>query len=78
MCREAPKVVYELEHMGMPFDRNADGTIYQRPLVVILPTTVKKRYNVLVRQLTVQAMHYCIPYIKNLEQGTEFYRVDCA
>lgn len=31
MCREAPKVVYELEHMGMPFDRNADGTIYQRP-----------------------------------------------
>jgi succinate dehydrogenase / fumarate reductase, flavoprotein subunit len=31
MCREAPKVVYDLEHMGMPFDRNADGTIYQRP-----------------------------------------------
>jgi succinate dehydrogenase / fumarate reductase flavoprotein subunit len=31
MCREAPKVVYELEHFGMPFDRNPDGTIYQRP-----------------------------------------------
>ena len=31
MCREAPKVVYDLEHIGMPFDRNADGTIYQRP-----------------------------------------------
>lgn len=31
MCREAPKVVYELEHLGMPFDRNPDGTIYQRP-----------------------------------------------
>ncbi len=31
MCREASKVVYELEHMGMPFDRNPDGTIYQRP-----------------------------------------------
>ena len=31
MCREGPKVVYELEHMGMPFDRNPDGTIYQRP-----------------------------------------------
>ncbi|UTH74992.1 succinate dehydrogenase flavoprotein subunit [Chromobacterium sp. IIBBL 290-4] len=31
MCREAPKVVVELEHFGMPFDRNADGTIYQRP-----------------------------------------------
>jgi succinate dehydrogenase / fumarate reductase flavoprotein subunit len=31
MCREAPNVVYELEHFGMPFDRNSDGTIYQRP-----------------------------------------------
>ncbi len=31
MCKMAPKVVYELEHFGMPFDRNADGTIYQRP-----------------------------------------------
>ncbi len=31
MCREAPKAVYDLEHMGMPFDRNPDGTIYQRP-----------------------------------------------
>lgn len=31
MCREAPSAVYELEHMGMPFDRNPDGTIYQRP-----------------------------------------------
>lgn len=31
MCRQAPKVVYELEHFGMPFDRNPDGTIYQRP-----------------------------------------------
>ena len=31
MCREAPKVVIELEHYGMPFDRNPDGTIYQRP-----------------------------------------------
>ncbi|MEJ8675391.1 succinate dehydrogenase flavoprotein subunit [Chromobacterium amazonense] len=31
MCREAPKVVVELEHFGMPFDRNPDGTIYQRP-----------------------------------------------
>ncbi|ALO37750.1 succinate dehydrogenase flavoprotein subunit [Alcaligenes nematophilus] len=31
MCREAPHAVYELEHFGMPFDRNQDGTIYQRP-----------------------------------------------
>lgn len=31
MCREAPNVVVELEHFGMPFDRNDNGTIYQRP-----------------------------------------------
>ncbi|WP_126172631.1 succinate dehydrogenase flavoprotein subunit [Altericroceibacterium xinjiangense] len=31
MVREAPQAVYELEHAGMPFSRNADGTIYQRP-----------------------------------------------
>ncbi|MGC7403728.1 succinate dehydrogenase flavoprotein subunit [Pandoraea pneumonica] len=31
MCRQAPNAVYELEHFGMPFDRNPDGTIYQRP-----------------------------------------------
>ena len=31
MVREAPAAVYELEHAGMPFSRNADGTIYQRP-----------------------------------------------
>jgi succinate dehydrogenase / fumarate reductase flavoprotein subunit len=31
MCREAPQVVIELEHFGMPFDRNPDGTVYQRP-----------------------------------------------
>ncbi len=31
MCEQAPRVVYELEHFGMPFDRNPDGTIYQRP-----------------------------------------------
>jgi succinate dehydrogenase / fumarate reductase, flavoprotein subunit len=31
MCRNAAEVVYELEHFGMPFDRNPDGTIYQRP-----------------------------------------------
>ncbi|PCI39735.1 MAG: succinate dehydrogenase flavoprotein subunit [Thiotrichales bacterium] len=30
MCENAPKVVYELEHMGMPFSRNKDGRIYQR------------------------------------------------
>ncbi len=31
MCRAAPRVVYELEHMGVPFSRLDDGCIYQRP-----------------------------------------------
>ena len=31
LAREASKCVIELEHFGMPFDRNEDGTIYQRP-----------------------------------------------
>ena len=31
LCRKAPEVVLELEHFGMPFDRNPDGTVYQRP-----------------------------------------------
>ena len=31
MCRNAPQAVYELEHFGVPFSRNAEGKIYQRP-----------------------------------------------
>jgi len=31
MCRQAPEVVVELEHYGMPFDRTDNGKIYQRP-----------------------------------------------
>ena len=30
MCSVAPEVVYELEHMGMPFSRLENGKIYQR------------------------------------------------
>jgi len=45
LCREAPEVVLELEHFGMPFDRNNDGTIYQRPLVDICKILAKvQRY----------------------------------
>ncbi len=31
MVREAPAAVIELEHAGVPFSRNENGTIYQRP-----------------------------------------------
>lgn len=30
MCRAAPKVVYELDHFGVPFSRLDNGNIYQR------------------------------------------------
>ncbi len=30
MARDAPRVIYELEHMGVPFSRNAEGKIAQR------------------------------------------------
>lgn len=31
MCSVGPQVVYELEHMGLPFSRTESGRIYQRP-----------------------------------------------
>jgi len=31
MCFEAVAAIYELEHMGLPFDRTKDGKIAQRP-----------------------------------------------
>jgi len=31
MCEEAVQAVYELEHMGLPFDRTPEGRISQRP-----------------------------------------------
>lgn len=31
MCAMGPQVVYELEHMGLPFSRLENGKIYQRP-----------------------------------------------
>ena len=31
MCKTGPEAVFELEHMGLPFSRNENGRIYQRP-----------------------------------------------
>ena len=59
MCREAPKVVYELEHFGMPFDRNPDGTIYQRPSAATPPTTAKNPCNAPAPPPTVPATPCC-------------------
>ncbi len=31
MCSVGPQAVFELEHLGLPFSRTAEGRIYQRP-----------------------------------------------
>jgi len=31
MCKTGPEAVFELDHMGLPFSRNENGRIYQRP-----------------------------------------------
>lgn len=31
MVRKAPEIVYQLEHLGLPFDRTPEGKIMQRP-----------------------------------------------
>jgi succinate dehydrogenase / fumarate reductase flavoprotein subunit len=31
MCKTGPEAIYEMEHMGLPFSRNENGRIYQRP-----------------------------------------------
>lgn len=74
MCREAPKVVYELEHMGMPFDRNADGTIYQRPFGGHTANYGEKAVQraCAAADRTGHALLHTL-YQKNLEQGTQFF-----
>lgn len=64
MTREAPKVVYELEHLGMPLTVTKMVRFISVHLVVTLQTTVKKQFHVLVLQLTVLVMHYYTRCIK--------------
>jgi succinate dehydrogenase/fumarate reductase flavoprotein subunit len=60
MCREAPEVVYELEHFGMPFDRNADSAPSTSVRSVATPpTTVKSPCNVPALPLTVPVTPCC-------------------
>ena len=74
MCREAPKVVYELEHMGMPFDRNEDGTIYQRPFGGHSANYGEKAVPraCAAADRTGHALLHTL-YQKNLELGTQFF-----
>ncbi|PIE47383.1 MAG: succinate dehydrogenase flavoprotein subunit [Gammaproteobacteria bacterium] len=74
MCREAPKVVYELEHFGMPFDRNEDGTIYQRPFGGHTSNYGEKAVQraCAAADRTGHALLHTL-YQKNVEQGTQFF-----
>ena len=74
MCKNAAEAIYELEHMGMPFDRNADGRIYQRPFGGMtknfgessIPRTCA------VADRTGHAMLHTL-YQKNIELQTQFF-----
>ena len=61
MCREAPNVVYELEHFGMPLIAMLMVRFTSVLLVVTLQTMARKRFNALVLQLTGLGMPCFIP-----------------
>ncbi len=74
MCYQAPEIVYELEHMGVPFDRTPDGKIAQRPFGGHTNNKTGKP----VRRACHAAdrtghMILQTLYQQNLRQGTHFY-----
>jgi succinate dehydrogenase / fumarate reductase flavoprotein subunit len=73
MCREAPKVVYELEHFGMPFDRNADGTIISVRSVGTLQISVKSQFSACAAaDRTGHALLHTL-YQRNVRARTHFF-----
>lgn len=74
MCREAPNVVVELEHFGMPFDRNSDGTIYQRPFGGHMSNFGEKpvRRACAAADRTGHAMLHAL-YQRNVRANTQFF-----
>jgi succinate dehydrogenase / fumarate reductase flavoprotein subunit len=43
MCKTGPEAILELDHMGLPFSRLENGTIYQRPFGGQSKTSVASR-----------------------------------
>ena len=74
MCKNAANAIYELEHMGMPFDRNSDGRIYQRPFGGMTKnfgeSSISRTCSVADR--TGHAMLHTL-YQKNIELKTQFF-----
>ncbi len=75
MCQVGPEVVFELEHMGLPFSRFDNGDIYQRPF-----GGQSKNYDVkqqaartcAAADRTGHALLHCL-YQNNVKNGTNFY-----
>ena len=74
MCKNAPKAIYELEHMGMPFDRNNDGRIYQRPFGAMTKNFGESSISrtCAVADRTGHAMLHTL-YQKNIELKSQFF-----
>ncbi|MDK2125532.1 succinate dehydrogenase flavoprotein subunit [Parachitinimonas caeni] len=74
MCRAAPQAVIELEHFGMPFDRNDDGTIYQRPFGGHMSNFGEKpvRRACAAADRTGHAMLHAL-YQRNVRANTQFF-----
>ena len=74
MCKNAAEAIYELEHMGMPFDRNDDGRIYQRPFGGMTKNFGESSISrtCAVADRTGHAMLHTL-YQKNIELETKFF-----
>ena len=74
MCKNAADSIYELEHMGMPFDRNEDGRIYQRPFGGMTKNFGESSISrtCAVADRTGHAMLHTL-YQKNIELKTKFF-----
>ena len=74
MCKNAAEAIYELEHYGMPFDRNLDGKIYQRPFGGMTKnfgeTSISRTCSVADR--TGHAMLHTL-YQRNIKNKTQFF-----
>ena len=74
MCKNAAEAIYELEHYGMPFDRNLDGKIYQRAFGGMTKnfgkTSISRTCSVADR--TGHAMLHTL-YQRNIKNKTQFF-----
>ncbi|GAB2905217.1 succinate dehydrogenase flavoprotein subunit [Uliginosibacterium flavum] len=74
MCKQAPQVVVELEHYGMPFDRTDEGKIYQRPFGGHMSNFGEKpvRRACAAADRTGHAMLHAL-YQRNVKANTQFF-----